>query len=101
MSFLCLINSFYRRNFPVYTIDPIERIGPTEPIDQIDPIDPIHPIARMDRIDCIDRTDPIDRYHRNIRTLKFMVGYKLDILVRAASPPNVSLYHCMHKVYGN
>ena len=64
-------------------------IVPIEPIDPIDPIDPIHPIDRMDRI---DRIDPLDRYHRNIKTLKFMIGYKLEIFFRVASLSSVSLY---------
>ena len=63
--------------FRVCTIDPIETI------------DLIHPIDRMDRI---DRIDPIDRYHQNIKTLKFMIGYKLDIFSRAASISSISLY---------
>ena len=72
--------------FPGCTIDPIE---PRDPIDPIDPTDPIDPIDRMDRI---DRIDPIDRYHRNIKTLEFMIGYKLDMFFRAASLSSVSLY---------
>ena len=68
---------------PVCTTDPIETIDP------MDPIDPIDPIGRMDRI---DRIGPIDRYHRNIKTLKFMIGFKLDIFFRAASLSSVSLY---------
>ena len=69
--------------FPVCTIDPIE------PIDPIDPLSPIDPLDRMDRI---DQTDPIDRYHRNIKTLKFMIGHRLDIFFRAASLSSVYLY---------
>ena len=61
---------------PTCTIDPI---GPIDPIHPLDPIDPIDPIDQMDRIDPID---PIDRYHRNIKTPKFMIGYKLDILFK-------------------